>query len=89
MTGGMCQPGTCQALSSCCTCAVTHPQCHKFSRVTHSHVTPHTQVDAAILKLHTRRVTSLAFHHTSDAHVISGDKKGGIAVWNFMQVCVR
>lgn len=44
------------------------------------------QVDAAILKLHSRRVCCLAVPASSDSHVISGDKKGGVAVWNFMQV---
>lgn len=44
------------------------------------------QVDAAILKLHSRRVCCLAVPASSDSHVLSGDKKGGIAVWNFMQV---
>jgi uncharacterized membrane protein len=44
------------------------------------------QVDAAILKLHSRRVCCLAVPASSDSHVLSGDKKGGIAIWNFMQV---
>jgi hypothetical protein len=44
------------------------------------------QVDAAILKLHSRRVCCLAVPASSDSHVLSGDKKGGVAVWNFMQV---
>ncbi len=47
---------------------------------------PPWQVEAAILKLHSRRVCCLAFPDDSDCHVISGDKKGGIAIWNFMQV---
>eukprot|EP00879_Flechtneria_rotunda_P023389 GHRR01024740.1.p1 GENE.GHRR01024740.1~~GHRR01024740.1.p1 ORF type:complete len:280 (+),score=52.77 GHRR01024740.1:95-934(+) len=47
---------------------------------------PPWQVEAAILKLHSRRVCCLAFPADSDSHVISGDKKGGIAIWNFMRV---
>lgn len=46
-----------------------------------------SQVDAAILKLHSRRVCCLAVPPSSDSHMLSGDKKGGIAVWNFTQVC--
>ena len=34
------------------------------------------QVDAAVLKLHSRRVTSLEFHPSKDNLVLSGDKKG-------------
>jgi DNA damage-binding protein 2 len=43
-------------------------------------------VEAAILKLHTRRCCCLEFPPESDSIVISGDKKGHIAVWNFDQV---
>ncbi len=34
------------------------------------------QVDAAVLKLHSRRCTSLEFHPSKDNLVLSGDKKG-------------
>ncbi|KAG2438921.1 hypothetical protein HYH02_010716 [Chlamydomonas schloesseri] len=47
---------------------------------------PRYQVEAAILKIHTRRCCTLEFHPTHDSVVVSGDKKGGIAVWNFDQV---
>ncbi|WIA23508.1 hypothetical protein OEZ85_000248 [Tetradesmus obliquus] len=47
---------------------------------------PPWQVEAAILKLHSRRVCCLAFPDNSDSHVLSGDKKGQVAVWNFTQV---
>jgi WD40 repeat protein len=47
---------------------------------------PPYQVEAAILKLHTRRCCCLEFPPDSDSVVISGDKKGHIAVWNFDQV---
>ncbi|GFR47465.1 hypothetical protein Agub_g9192, partial [Astrephomene gubernaculifera] len=44
---------------------------------------PRYQVDAAILKLHTRRCCTLEFHPHHDSIVVSGDKKGALAVWNF------
>lgn len=47
-----------------------------------------SQVDAAIYKLHTRRCCTLEFHQTNDSIVISGDKKGGIAIWDFDRVGV-
>lgn len=49
----------------------------------------HVQVDAAIYKLHTRRCCTLEFHQTNDSIVISGDKKGGIAIWDFDRVGVN
>lgn len=39
------------------------------------------QVEAAVLKLHSRRVTCLEFHPHHDHLVLSGDKKGQIAIW--------
>lgn len=36
------------------------------------------QVDAAVLKLHSRRCTCLEFHPTRDNIVLSGDKKGQV-----------
>ena len=36
------------------------------------------QVDAAVLKLHSRRVTCLEFHPTRDNLVLSGDKHGQV-----------
>ncbi|GIL51301.1 hypothetical protein Vafri_7323 [Volvox africanus] len=47
---------------------------------------PRYQVEAAILKIHSRRCCTLEFHPTNDSIVVSGDKKGGLAVWNFDQV---
>ena len=44
------------------------------------------QVEAAIYKLHTRRCCTLEFHPGRDSIVVSGDKKGGIAVWDFDKV---
>ncbi|KAK9908379.1 hypothetical protein WJX75_006998 [Coccomyxa subellipsoidea] len=40
-------------------------------------------VDSAVLKLHSRRCTCLEFHPTKDNIVVSGDKKGQVAVWDF------
>lgn len=47
------------------------------------------KVDCAILRLHHRRCQSLEFHPTKDAIVVSGDKSGELAVWNFMDVNER
>lgn len=46
-------------------------------------------VDAAVLRLHDKRVTCLEFHPTDDALVLSGSKGGRIAVWNLEQVYER
>ena len=43
-------------------------------------------MEAAIYKLHTRRCCTLEFHPGRDSIVVSGDKKGGIAVWDFDKV---
>eukprot|EP00884_Botryococcus_braunii_P017509 jgi/Botrbrau1/4441/Bobra.0348s0029.2 len=43
----------------------------------------------AVLKLHSRRCTCLEFHPTKDHIVLSGDKKGQVAVWNFEKVHER
>lgn len=44
------------------------------------------QVEAAVLKLLTRRCTCLEFHPSRDNIVLAGDKKGMIAVWDFEKV---
>jgi DNA damage-binding protein 2 len=46
-------------------------------------------VDAAVLKLHSRRTTCLEFHPTRDNIVLSGDKSGQIAVWDLDRVFER
>ncbi|CAL8469557.1 g9098 [Coccomyxa elongata] len=46
-------------------------------------------VDAAVLKLHSRRCTCLEFHPTKDNIVVSGDKKGQVAIWDFEKVHER
>lgn len=48
-----------------------------------------SQVDVAIYKLHIRRCCTLEFHQTNDSIVISGDKQGGIAIWDFDRVGVK
>jgi DNA damage-binding protein 2 len=40
------------------------------------------EIRSAVLKLHSRRVTCLEFHPTNDKIVLSGDKRGQIAVWD-------
>lgn len=40
------------------------------------------EIRSAVLKLHSRRVTCLEFHPTDDKLVLSGDKRGQIAVWD-------
>jgi len=47
------------------------------------------QLESAILKLHSRRSTCLEFHPVHNSIVFSGDKRGGIAVWNFEKVFER
>jgi hypothetical protein len=44
------------------------------------------QVEAAVLKLLSRRCTCLEFHPTRDNIVLAGDKKGMIAIWDFEKV---
>jgi hypothetical protein len=46
-------------------------------------------VDAAVLKLHARRVTCLEFHPLRDGLVLSGDKSGQIAIWDINKVFER
>lgn len=47
------------------------------------------QVSAAILKVHTRRCCCVEFHPHKDNLVVSGDKKGHIAIWNYEEVHER
>ena len=41
---------------------------------------PGWQVDAAVLKLHSRRCTCLQFHPLKDNLVLSGDKHGQVSL---------
>lgn len=47
------------------------------------------RVDAAVLRLHAKRVTCLEFHPLNNSIVLSGSKGGGIAVWNMDRVAER
>ncbi|GAB4821800.1 hypothetical protein N2152v2_008846 [Parachlorella kessleri] len=47
------------------------------------------RIEGAVLKLHSRRVTCLEFHPRNPSLVLSGDKKGQIAVWDFDKVYER
>lgn len=42
-----------------------------------------------MLKLHSRRVTCVEFHPSHNSLVLSGDKKGQVAVWNLDKVGVK
>ncbi|ERN09788.1 protein DAMAGED DNA-BINDING 2 [Amborella trichopoda] len=44
------------------------------------------QVDCAIIRLHSRRVTSLEFHPTNNSILLSGDKKGQLGIWDYNKV---
>ena len=46
----------------------------------HPHHKLRWQVDAAVLKLHSRRCTCLEFHPFKDNLVLSGDKKGQASI---------
>ncbi|XP_068668565.1 protein DAMAGED DNA-BINDING 2 [Aristolochia californica] len=52
------------------------------------HVVP-DQLDAAVIRLHSRRVTCLEFHPTNNNILLSGDKKGQLGIWNFCKVNER
>lgn len=47
------------------------------------------RIDAAILRLHTRRVTAIEFPAGSNSVTVSGDKRGGVAVWRHDAVVDR
>ena len=47
------------------------------------------QIQSAVLKLHARRVTCLEFHPTLDNLVLSGDKHGQVAVWDWQKCFER
>ncbi|GAV89905.1 WD40 domain-containing protein, partial [Cephalotus follicularis] len=44
------------------------------------------QVNCAVIRYHSRRVTSLEFHPTNNNLLLSGDKKGQVGVWDFAKV---
>ncbi|KAG4954969.1 hypothetical protein JHK87_040563 [Glycine soja] len=44
------------------------------------------QVNCAVIRYHSRRVTCLEFHPTKNNILLSGDKKGQLGVWDFGKV---
>ncbi|CAN6472593.1 unnamed protein product [Victoria cruziana] len=44
------------------------------------------QVDCAIIRLHSRRVTCLEFHPTNNKIILSSDKKGQLGIWDYNRV---
>ncbi|KAH9330599.1 hypothetical protein KI387_002707, partial [Taxus chinensis] len=44
------------------------------------------QMDCAIKKFHSRRITCLEFHPTKNNILVSGDKKGQIGIWDYEKV---
>ncbi|KAA8549401.1 hypothetical protein F0562_001126 [Nyssa sinensis] len=44
------------------------------------------QVNCAVIRYHSRRVTCLEFHPTNNNILLSGDKKGQLGVWDFGKV---
>ncbi|XP_073062088.1 protein DAMAGED DNA-BINDING 2 [Primulina eburnea] len=47
------------------------------------------QVNCAVIRYHSRRVTCLEFHPTNNHILLSGDKKGQLGVWDFRKVHER
>ncbi|KAL2664918.1 hypothetical protein AAZV13_02G190400 [Glycine max] len=44
------------------------------------------QVNCAVIRYHSRRITCLEFHPTKNNILLSGDKKGQLGVWDFGKV---
>ncbi|XP_044483911.1 protein DAMAGED DNA-BINDING 2 isoform X2 [Mangifera indica] len=44
------------------------------------------EVNCAVIRYHSRRVTCLEFHPTKNNILLSGDKKGQVGVWDFYKV---
>ncbi|KAJ0020433.1 hypothetical protein Pint_32559 [Pistacia integerrima] len=44
------------------------------------------EVNCAVIRYHSRRVTCLEFHPTTNNILLSGDKKGQVGVWDFCKV---
>lgn len=44
------------------------------------------QVNCAVIRYHSRRITCLEFHPTKNNILLSGDKKGELGVWDFGKV---
>ncbi|XP_010262841.1 PREDICTED: protein DAMAGED DNA-BINDING 2 [Nelumbo nucifera] len=44
------------------------------------------QLDCAVIRYHSRRITCLEFHPTNNNILLSGDKKGQLGVWHYSKV---
>ncbi|PWA69615.1 damaged DNA binding 2 [Artemisia annua] len=44
------------------------------------------EVNCAVIRYHSRRITCLEFHPTNNNILLSGDKKGQLGVWDFSKV---
>ncbi|XP_057512577.1 protein DAMAGED DNA-BINDING 2-like isoform X2 [Actinidia eriantha] len=44
------------------------------------------EVNCAVIRYHSRRVTCLEFHPTNNNILLSGDKKGQLGVWDYVKV---
>lgn len=44
------------------------------------------QIECAVIRYHSRRVTCLEFHPTNNNILLSGDKKGQLGVWDYHKV---
>ncbi|PIA32199.1 hypothetical protein AQUCO_04500057v1 [Aquilegia coerulea] len=44
------------------------------------------QIDCAVIRYHSRRITCLEFHPTNNNILLSGDKKGQLGVWDYDKV---
>ncbi|KAF4358811.1 hypothetical protein G4B88_023095 [Cannabis sativa] len=58
---------------------------HTRSQVKPVRIIP-DQVCCAVIRYHSRRVTTLEFHPTNNNILLSGDKKGQVGVWDFGKV---
>ncbi|KAK2376409.1 DNA damage-binding protein 2 [Trifolium repens] len=58
---------------------------HSIPAIKPKYVIP-DQVNCAVIRYHSRRVTTLEFHPTKNNILLSGDKKGQLGVWDFEKV---
>ncbi|XP_076915269.1 protein DAMAGED DNA-BINDING 2-like isoform X1 [Bidens hawaiensis] len=58
---------------------------HGVSSIKPAFVIPN-EVNCAVIRYHSRRVTCLEFHPTNNNLLLSGDKKGQLGVWDFGKV---
>ncbi|KAJ9543797.1 hypothetical protein OSB04_023504 [Centaurea solstitialis] len=58
---------------------------HRVPSIKPAFVIP-DEVNCAVIRYHSRRVTCLEFHPTNNNILLSGDKKGQLGVWDFNKV---